>query len=746
MKKEHFKRAAKIHLPDTAKAANSPDQSGPGRVCGLIARVTFHNSETGFCVLRVRATGHRTPVTVVAHAPAVSAGEWLEAEGIWIENVNYGTQFQASQISTSEPTTEEGIERYLASGMIHGIGAVYAKKLVAVFGSQVIEVIEHDPERLREVPGIGKKRSEMIIEAWDAQRGLRNIMLFLHTHGVGSARATRIYKAYGKNAVQIISENPYRLIEDIHGIGFQSADIIARSLGVEREASDRLRAGLVHLLNEAQANGHCGLPRDELMAQTAALLEVDESLLDEATQLQLKMKQLMQATVGVTDCLFPKAIYQAEAAIGARLSKMALMKPPWPEIDADRALDWVRDQLGFDLAASQQQAVRAVLHARLMVITGGPGVGKTTIMLAILKILLAKKVRVHLCAPTGRSAKRLQETTNQEAKTIHRLLEFNPATGGFVRDEKWPLETDLVVIDEASMVDVPLMHALVQAIPANAGLLLIGDIDQLPSVGPGRVLADLIHSKAASVTRLTEVFRQASHSRIVTNAHAINTGRLPDLEADASGTSDFFFVPAQDGRDAAEKINLMVTERIPKRFNLRPLEDIQVLCPMRKGLVGTESLNERLQASLNPPGEEVIERYGWSYVPGDKVMQIVNDYEKEVYNGDIGQIISLDQRLGELRVRFDQNILVYQASELDALVPAYATTIHKSQGSEYPAVIIPVMQQHFIMLQRSLIYTAVTRGKQLVVLVGERRAIATAVHSAAERMRWTRLAECLASP
>lgn len=714
------------------------------QLSGLIARVTFHNPDTGFCVLRVRVEGHRRTATVLANMPTVSAGEWLQAEGKWIEDSKYGPQFQASTVSTSEPSSEEGIERYLSSGMIHGIGDVYAQKLVAFFGTDVLDVIEKEPKRLLEVPGIGNKRSSMIVEAWEAQRAVRSIMLFLHSHGVGSALAARVYKTYGDKAVQIISDNPYRLIEDIKGVGFQSADTIAGRLGIEQNSDDRIRAGLVHTLNEANTNGHCGLPHDEIVLKAAELLGVDENLVTVQAKVQVKAKRLITASVGAINCLFPTTLFESEQYIGKRLAKMATMAPPWSNINTDKALNWVGGQLGFALSDSQAQAVGAVLKQRLMVITGGPGVGKTTIMLAILKILLAKKITVNLCAPTGRSAKRLQESTGQEAKTIHRMLEFNPVNGGFIRDENLPLDTDFVIVDEASMVDVPLMHSLIKAVPPHAGLLMVGDIDQLPSVGPGRVLADLIQSGVIAVTRLNEVFRQVAHSRIVTNAHLINMGDLPDLEAD--NNADFFFVPADTGTDAAEKINLLVTERIPKRFGFNPLEDIQVLCPMRRGAVGTMDLNEMLQASLNPYVGNTIKRSGWTYMPGDKVMQTANDYNKEVYNGDIGQIISIDSGKTELKVSFDQQITNYKGAELDALVPAYAITIHKSQGSEYAAVVIPVMRQHFIMLQRSLLYTAVTRGKKLVVLVGEQSAIATAVHSAAERGRWTRLAECLRLP
>lgn len=708
---------------------------------GLVVRVVFHKEETGFCVLKVRTEHLPDLASLVANTPSISVGEWIEAVGYWQQNRAYGLQFSAERITISEPTSLEGIERYLASGMIHGIGSVYAKKLIEAFGEEVLNVIEHSPERLLEVPGIGKKRSERITAAWFEQRAVRKIMVFLHSHGVGAARATHIYRTYGDQAIQLISENPYRLINDIRGIGFRSADLIAMRLGVATHASARILAAITHTMTEAHGSGHCGFPREELSARTAGLLDIAEDHVVPKIDEQLQQSVLMAADIEGKSCLFTANFYRMELEIAERFKKMTKGQIPWPEIATKKALEWVKGQLGFDLAESQSAAVAAALKAKLMIITGGPGVGKTTIMLAILRILMAKKAKILLCAPTGRSAKRMQETTHRPAKTIHRLLEMDPASNRFIRDADYPLDCDLIIVDESSMVDVALMHALIQALPEHAALLMVGDIDQLPSVGPGQVLADTIHSEVVPVVRLVEVFRQAAHSQIVTNAHRINIGQLPDFEAPAG--SDFFFVPASTPSDAANKIHTLVTERIPKRFGFDPIKDIQVLCPMRRGLIGTHELNSMLQATLNPPGKNCIERLDWSYVPGDKVMQTVNNYEKEVYNGDIGQIKSIDLDQDELSVIFDQRLVTYRSIELDALVPAYAVTIHKSQGSEYSAVIIPMMKQHRIMLERSLLYTGITRGKNLVVLVGDRQAVAIAVHSAKTRLRWTRLRSCL---
>lgn len=694
--------------------------------------------------MRVRVEGYIEPVVVVGHAATVTTGERLKASGTWISDRTYGRQFRADNLDLSEPTSVEGIEKYLGSGMIHGIGAVYAKKLVAAFGEQVFDVIESESGRLREVEGIGPKRAERIAAAWREQKEIRRIMVFLHSHGIGTARAVRIYKIYGDSAMQIMSEDPYRLTQDIRGIGFKSADAIAMRLGVATEASVRISAGLKYTLSEANKEGHCGLSTSEATTRTVDLLAVSTEQVEAGIQAQLQTKELVATRVSETDCLFPGELYQAEQSIAARIRLLAAGRPPWQSIDSSKALSWVASQLGFTLDESQQQAVRGTLSTKLMIITGGPGVGKTTIVNAILRILAAKQVNIALCAPTGRAAKRMQETTGREAKTIHRLLEADPASRRFLRNASNPLTCDFLVVDESSMVDVPLMQALLVAIPQHAALLIVGDIDQLPSVGPGQVLADIIGGGLVPVRRLTEVFRQAAHSKIITNAHKINIGRMPDFDLPGGATDgDFFFVPTRTPQDAVDKIRRLLVSRIPERFGLDSIRDIQVLCPMRKGSVGSGALNTMLQSALNPPGNQRIERFGWAYVPGDKVMQTENDYEKEVYNGDIGYVVSLDMEAGSVFVLFDGRQVSYRAGELDALAPAYATTIHKSQGSEYPAVVIPLMSQHHIMLQRSLLYTAVTRGRQLVVLVGERSAVAKAVQSASERRRWTKLREWL---
>jgi exodeoxyribonuclease V alpha subunit len=541
-----------------------------------------------------------------------------------------------------------------------------------------------------------------------------------------------------------MTENPYRLARDIRGIGFKTADAIAMKLGVEKTAMIRVRAGISYALTEAMDDGHCGLPTADLVPLAEKLLEVGAGLIRTALDLELADGTVIADSLGETDCIFLASLYRAEQAIAEKLLALSRAKLPWGSINADKALPWIEQRIGIKLAPSQEAAVRLAIASKVLVITGGPGVGKTTIVNAILRILAAKTVKLLLCAPTGRAAKRLSETTGQEAKTIHRLLEVDPKGGGFKRNTENPLDCDLLVVDEMSMVDVMLMHALLKAVPESAALLVVGDVDQLPSVGPGQILADMITSGAVPVVRLTEVFRQAAQSRIITSAHRINQGSIPDL-GKPEGDSDFYFVQADDPETAVPLIIELVKTRIPHRFGLDPIRDIQVLCPMNRGGVGARSLNIELQAALNPAGERKVERFGWTFAPGDKVMQIENDYDKEVYNGDIGYIDDVDPEAGELTASFDGRAVTYGFGELDTLVPAYAATIHKSQGSEYPAVVIPVMTQHYTMLQRNLLYTGVTRGKKLVVLVGQKKAVAIAVRSISGRRRWSKLAEWLRS-
>jgi len=569
-------------------------------------------------------------------------------------------------------------------------------------------------------------------------------MVFLQSHGVGTARAVRIFKTYGADAIPLVKENPYRLARDIRGIGFITADQIAQKLGIPKTSMLRARAGITYALLQAIQNGDCGLPEVELLTLAQKLLEIDRPLLEDALRLEMGEGTVLADSVHGQACVFLPHLRHAEDAIALAIRHLRAGRPPWPRIDADKAIDWVEARFGVTLAAGQRDAVAKALASKILIVTGGPGVGKTTIIRAILTILRAKGVAPLLAAPTGRAAKRLSETTGLEAKTIHRLLEFDPKGGGFLRGKELPLECDILVLDEVSMIDVPLMAAVLKAMPDTAALLIVGDVDQLPSVGPGQVLADLIGCERLPIARLTEIFRQARESRIIVNAHRVNRGAMPDLEAPGSD-SDFYFVEVADAEDAAAKIVKVIAERIPARFALDPIRDVQVLCPMNRGAAGARALNLALQAALNPgDGGSAVERFGFTYRVGDKVMQIENNYDREVFNGDIGFITAIDHDEGQLTVDVDGRLVGYPFGELDEVVLAYATTIHKSQGSEYPAVVMPMATQHYTMLQRNLLYTGMTRGKRLVVLVGQRKAIGIAVRGVQGRRRWSKLRELLA--
>lgn len=717
---------------------------------GTVERVSFHNDSNGFVVLRVRPKGSSGVVTVVGHVATVAEGEGILAKGGWRDDRTHGRQFVAESIAPQPARGRVQIEGFLGSGAIRGVGPSTARLMYVQFGEKVFDVLDQNPERLREIPGIGPLRQKMISESWTQQRGLRELMLFLTDSGIGVTRASRIQKHFGPDAVRLIKENPYRLAREIRGIGFVTADNLALSLGIERDSIERIRAGAVHALTEASSQGHCGLPVEELVPLCAKLLGIAPDRIGEAIALEVESHRLVRDTIGGREAIFLPWLFLAETTIAGELRRLGRGELPWPGIEVARALLWVEAKARIRLSPSQREAIALVLQSKVSVITGGPGVGKTTLINSILRIVTAKKSRVLLAAPTGRAARRLSESTGRTAVTIHRLLEINPETGDFTRDEGNQLDCDLLVVDEASMIDVMLMQALVRALPRWAALLLVGDVDQLPAVGPGQVLLDIIRSQSVPVIRLTEVFRQAAESRIIVSAHAINEGRAPDLKRRAGEGGDFFFVPVTGKTNITDRIVDLVTERIPKKFSFDPLHDIQVLTPMRRTAGGVEALNGALQFALNPnasaPGAPRLERLGMNFFPGDKVMQTVNDYEKWVFNGDIGVIRAIDPEEGTAIVEFEGREIEYLEEEIDDLVLSYATTIHKSQGSEYPAVVIGLTMQHSIMLQRNLLYTAVTRGKQLVVIVGEERAVRQAVEVSGTRRRWTKLGEWLAAP
>lgn len=676
--------------------------------------------------MKVKVKGRRDLVTVIGSLPSVSAGEWLTAEGYWVHDREHGLQMRAEKLQSVPPTTREGIEKYLGSGMVKGIGPKYAQKLVEHFGESIFNIIENFSARLQEVEGIGPGRRRKIKEAWAEQKVIREIMVFLHSQGVSTARAVRIYKTYGENAIERVRQNPYMLARDIPGIGFKTADQIAQNAGIPRDSIMRASAGLEYVLSEATGDGHCALPREKLLEEAKNVLDLPAERIAQALARLLQKRELVQETMQDEELIFLPQLRNAEAGIAMALAEIRAQPPNYPPIDIEKALAWAASKTGKELGESQRAAVFQALTHRVLVITGGPGVGKTTLVNTILAIVRAKKVRCLLCAPTGRAAKRLGESTGSEAFTIHRLLEVQPGRG-FTRDASRPLDCDLLVVDEISMVDVPLMNALLRAHPPGASLLLVGDVDQLPSVGPGSVLRDVIDSGVLPVARLTEVFRQAAGSRIITNAHLINRGLLPEFENEG----DFFFIERDTPENILTTLVEVVKSRIPKKFGLDPVRDVQVLSPMHRGSLGVREMNVLLQQELNPrkPEAPVVERYGWQFHVRDKVIQTENNYDKEVFNGDIGLITSIDPEEKELRISFDGREVVYDYGELDQVSLAYAITVHKAQGSEFPAVVIPLATQQFMLLQRNLIYTAITRGKKLVVLVGQRRALQMAIRN-----------------
>ncbi len=709
---------------------------------GTVERVTFHSAESGFCVLRVKVAGHRELLTVIGSVSSIQAGEFVDCQGIWLNDKKHGLQFKSTYLTTTPPSSLEGMEKYLASGMIKGIGQAYAKRLIAAFKDKVFDIIEKNPERLSEVEGIGALRKKKIIEAWGEQKKVREIMVFLHSHGVGTARAVRIYKTYGDKAIEKLQENPYRLAHDIHGIGFKTADILAQKIGIAKDSILRIRAGVTYCLQEHTNSGHCGIEKNQLIEKATAELDVSPDLILRGIDDEKTSKRITEVMAKDQTICFLSSLHHAEKGIAEHLLRLLDGNTVWSDIDCESAIDWVQKKTTLILSQSQRAAVEAVIRNKVAIITGGPGVGKTTIVNSIIKIIKNKNVRILLAAPTGRAAKRLSESTQLEAKTIHRLLEYDPHGRGFKRHEESTLPTDFLVIDECSMVDVSLMHQLLKAVPTHASLLLVGDVDQLPSVGPGMVLKDLIDSKVIPTIALTEIFRQAATSKIITNAHRINQGQLPLIPPKEESLSDFYTIACDDVEKIKELVLTLVTKRIPLKFKVNPIQDIQVLTPIKRGSLGTISFNIELQKLLNPQ-QQVVEKFGSAYGVGDKVLQIVNNYDKDVFNGDIGTICQLDLEENTLWIEFDGRKVEYDFSELDEINLAYATTIHKSQGSEYPVVVIPIATQHYTLLERNLLYTGVTRGKKLVILVGQMRAIAMATKRLQAQKRTTHLKQLL---
>ena len=707
---------------------------------GQLERITFRSEENHFTIAKLKVKGHKNLVTVLGNLLPVSPGEILRLTGTWDRHPKYGEQFRITSCETVVPATLHGIERYLGSGLIKGIGPVMAKRLVEKFGTDTLEVIENHPHRLSEVEGIGDKRIGMIKAAWQEQKEVRDVMLFLQSHDVSSAYAAKIYRQYGRESIAVVKENPFRLATDIFGVGFRTADTIAAKLGMPKDAPMRAEAGILYVLQQLAGEGHVYYPHDELIDECLKILDIGPAPIAAAISALGKANRI----VIEENAVYLIEFHRAEKGVAESLTTIQRAQRRLFMTDRDRAISAVQKELGITLAQNQTRAVRESLDAKILVITGGPGTGKTTIIRAILRLYRSAGMRVLLAAPTGRAAKRMAEATGHEAKTIHRLLEFSPQNnGGFRKNEENPLEADLVVIDETSMVDVVLMYHLLRAVPQEATLILVGDVDQLPSVGAGNVLRDIIDSGQVPCVRLNEIFRQSRESLIIVNAHRINSGELPVTPAEHGGEQDFYFIQQEEPEKVLDSILSLCSEKIPAKFGFDPLNDIQVLTPMHKGVVGAANLNHRLQEVLNPVNGDVIlgDR---SLRANDKVMQIRNNYDKEVFNGDIGRITAIGSRERQLTVVFDNREVVYDFGELDELVLAYAVSVHKSQGSEYPVVIFPILTQHYILLQRNLIYTAVTRGRRLVVMVGSPRALAIGVNNSQTQQRFTRLRHRLA--
>ena len=726
----------------------SPAQQKLEHLQGQLERVTYANEENSYTVAKVKVKGRRDLVTVVGNIASPQAGQVLKMKGQWVNHPRFGEQFKEVYCECSVPATSAGIQKYLGSGLIKGIGPIMAKRIVARFGEGTLDVIDQEPDRLAEIEGIGEKRIAMIKKAWEEQKEIREVMLFLQGHGVSATYASKIFKTYGQDSIRIVQDNPYRLAGDIFGIGFVTADRIAQKLGFAADSPSRLQAGVLFVLHQCADEGHVYYPKDELLTRCTEILDVQAGLIHQALEaLRQEREVILEELAEGEDrkpvqAVFLTKYHFSETSIAGKLKKLLQSPKSIRPVDTAKALSWVQEAYGILLADKQAQAVQKALQDKVLVITGGPGTGKSFLLQAILKIVARMGAGILLAAPTGRAAKRMNESTGFEAKTIHRLLEFDFQKGGFKKNEEHPLNCDLLVIDEMSMVDTVLMHHLLKAVRLDSTLVLVGDVNQLPSVGAGNVLQDIIRSGSVPVVELSEIFRQARESSIIVNAHRINAGEFPRLTPRQDKLDDFFFVQEENPERVLEKIQHLVLHRIPSRFRLDPLRDTQVLSPMNKGIVGVANLNAVLQACLNPRGREIV-RGGKTFRIGDKVMQTKNNYDKDVYNGDIGTITGLDSELQEVKIGFPDKSVAFELSELDELVLAYAVSIHKSQGSDYPAVVLPLLTQHYIMLQRNLVYTAITRGRKLVVLIGTKKALAISINNAQTQKRYTRLEQRL---
>ncbi|KAF3362962.1 ATP-dependent RecD-like DNA helicase [Chlamydiales bacterium STE3] len=714
------------------------------QVFGVIERITFQNDENGYTVAKINIHKQKELVCIVGFLPLINPGVTVRCEGEWRQHLVHGQQFEVKSYSIEAPANLLGIKKYLGSGLVKGIGPVYAEKIVDYFGLETLNIIDKFPARLNEIKGIGKKKINLIATCWADQKSIRDVMVFLQGHGVSPAFAQKIYKVYQKESIKKVTENPFQLARDIFGIGFKTADTLASKLNILKDSTVRIDAGVEYVLSELSNDGHVCYPVDEFLNYAEKLLEVPSSMIEQRLHV-LKQAEYIEIFKLVFDTdlkpfIWLKSLFNAEIGIAREIKRLNEEPSVLRKVQLEKAVEWVQEKLQIELAEQQIQAVKQGLSEKVQVITGGPGTGKSTITKAILHISEKLTSHILLAAPTGRAAKRMSEITGKTAKTIHSLLEFDFKKGGFKRCRENPLECDLIIVDEASMIDTPLMYNLLKAIPSHARLILIGDVHQLPSVGPGNVLKEMISSKRLPVTILTEIFRQAKGSKIILNAHLINNGLYPDIRH--APDSDFFFIEAAEVEQVLKEIVTLAIQRLPQKYNLHPLNDIQVLAPMKKGMVGTENLNAVLQQELNAKDASLM-RFGRKFMVGDKVMQIRNNYQKEVFNGDVGRIVAIDFIEQSLLVCFDDKEILYESAELDELVLAYAVSVHKYQGSECPCIVMPVHTTHFKLLQRNLLYTGVTRGKRLVVLVGTKKALAMAVKNDEVKKRYTGLKSAL---